>query len=499
MARGIGPSPVQQTYRAGMKRDFSRDQMPPGSVWNILDFLPEVVDAPLQKRGGWSMASGATSAITSTSDHIVAGLWAPFSAGSVNVFFDEDGHAFAVTAGTSAQDVGAAVPTISPVFYSNTVIVPASDGTTAPKKITWNGSAFAVANLGGSPPGGKYGIIYKDVLWLAASSASSDTIVFSTAGNPEATWDLVNKVLAVSFPITGMVALANAVFVFMESRTARIRGSVPPPDTDFIVDDPMYNVGCTDNRSIATWRDKVIWGSGEGLFISDGSAMEDLTALCGQKSWWLDIMAGRDGLSTGASYDKTTWTIASTVHRDYYLYCVMNGATKVDAGMIDLKTYAWTRLSNMAFDFLWNRPFPSEVYGGRRGDSRIATLSGIWVPSAATKNDGDGTSVLPSVETPYFTGGPGLKTFLNAYASWFISDAASDNPSLTLSYLTSPEDTSYTALIPTMAVGADIQRDHFPLNFPGYGIAFKVAQANPSADTRFYTIELDAESRRPMQ
>ena len=155
MARpSVGPIPIQQSYRLGMKRDYSRDQMPQGSIWNILDFLPEVVDAPMQKRGGWSHASGATSAITSTSDHITAGIWAPFTAGSVNLLFDEDGHAFAVTAGTAAQDVGATVATLQPVFYDNKVIVPAADGSTAPKKITWNGSAFSVANLGGSPPGG---------------------------------------------------------------------------------------------------------------------------------------------------------------------------------------------------------------------------------------------------------------------------------------------------------------------------------------------------------
>src|SRR6187551_1067671 len=93
-----GPAPIQQSYRAGMKRDYSRDQMPNSSLWNIIDFLPEVVDAPMQKRGGYAYASGSTAAITSTSDHIIAGLWAPFSASGVNLFFDEDGHAFATTA-----------------------------------------------------------------------------------------------------------------------------------------------------------------------------------------------------------------------------------------------------------------------------------------------------------------------------------------------------------------------------------------------------------------
>ena len=505
MARGSsGPAPIQGSYRLGMKRDYSRDQMPPNSLWNILDFLPEVVDAPLQKRGGYSYASGATSAITSTSDHIVAGLWAPYSAGAVNLFFDEDGHAFARTrSGTADIDAGTtsltANSTISPVFYNDTVIVPGAGGTNAPKKITYNGSTFSITALGGSPPAGKYAIIYKDVLWLASSSSSADTIVFSTAGNPEAAWDTTNKVLAVSFPITGMAALANAVFVFMEQRTARIRGSVPPPDSDFIVDDPMYNVGCTDSRSIATYRDKVIWGSGEGLFISDGSAMEDLTALCGQKSWWLDVMAGREGLATGSTYDSSSWTIAGAVHRDYYVYCVMNGTTKVDAGMIDLKTYTWTRFSNFDFDFLWTRSFPTEIYGGRRNASRVAALSNIWVPSSSNKADADGTNIVPSVELPYFVGGPSLKNFYNAYLTWFMSDAASDAPTLQLSYLLSPEDTSYTALDPTMAVTTDITRAHFPINLSGYGIAFKIAQTGPSADTRVYTLELDAGGRRAMQ
>ena len=490
------PVKVAQAFRDGMKRDFSRDQMPPNTLWNSVDFIPEILGAPIRKRGGYTYQGAATSAVTSTSDHIQAGLVAPFSLRSSpsNIAFDEDGHAFEITSST-ANDIGLATPTVNPLFYSDKVIIPGSDGSTAPKMITSTSAAYSVTALTASAPAGKYAVLYKDVLWLAASSASSDRIYFSVAGNPQS-WDTTNKWLDVSLPITGMAALANAVFVFMEGRTARIRGSIPPPDSDFIVDDPIFEVGCTDNRSISLYRDKVIWANASGLFISDGTAMDDLTAICGMKNWWLDIMAGREPVNgTTAVYDRTNGIISTGVYRDYLLYSVMSGTAFIDAGFIDLKRYVWGRFSNQKVDFYWKQEYPEELYAGSRVSSRIHKCSGLFAPTSATSADANGTVVTPYIETPYYMGEGPLQTFLFAFLEYDLRDPASADPILTLSYLTDPSLTSYTDLADTLPEQTAIARLHRRLGFTGRGIAFKIAQSNGSSDTRLYGVEVSANTQ----
>jgi hypothetical protein len=489
------PIRVQPDFSGAMKRDFSRTDLPSDSLWNLIDFLPEVLAAPLRKRGGYEYASQDIASVTASAAYIIAGITAPFSDGKSILAFDEDGRVYEVESTTGTENIGAALTTRSPVFYSDKVIVPDSAGTTAPKKITRSGGTHTIANLGGTPPAGKYALIYKDVPWLAAPAASSDRIFFGTAGNPEDTWDLVNKYLDASYPITGMAALSNAVFIFSLERTARVRGSIPPPDTDFIVDDPVFEVGCTDNRSIANYRDKVIWANAQGLFISDGTAMDDLTSICGMKKWWLDVMHGTEGFATGSTYDPASWSIVGAAFRDYYFFSIMNGSTKVDAGVIDLKRYTWMRLKNIDAVSMWTQPFPEEVYWGRRGAARVAKTSSLFTPAAGNKADADGTAVEPQLETGFYAYDGKLKTFRTLFVDYDIRDAATDNPILTVSYIDSPEEASYTALTPTMAEVLALTKEHFPLNLPAYGIAFKIVQSNNSSDTRLYGMDLHANPR----
>ena len=150
----------------------------------------------------------------------------------------------------------------------------------------------------GSPPPAATGSCTRTSSGSAGASAYPKRIYFCIAGEPES-WDMTNKWLDMSYPITGFAALYNAVLVFCLQRTARVRGSQPPPDADFTVDDPVFEVGCTDNRSIHNYRDKVIFANAQGLYMTDGVALEDLTRVCGMKAWWRDVMKGREGFSTG--------------------------------------------------------------------------------------------------------------------------------------------------------------------------------------------------------
>jgi hypothetical protein len=494
------PDAILQSFSAGMKRDFAREAMPQNALWNIIDILPDVIDSKARKRGGYEHVSQAMSAITAASaTYIVAGIHAPFSDGDSNLCFDEDGFAFEIESATGSEAIGAAVATLDPVFYSDKVIVPHSAGTSAPKKITRSSGTHSVTALGGSPPAGRYAVIYKDVLWLASPSASADRIFFATAGNPEATWDTTNKYLDMSYPITGMGAMQNAVLVFGLGRTARVRGSIPPPDSDFIVDDPVFEVGCTDNRSITMYKDKLIWANAGGLYISDGAAMDDLTRICGMKQWWLDVMGGAAGAATGSSYDRASWSIVTEMLGDWLVYSIMNAGTEVDGGVIDMTKYAWFRCSNLDFVAGWRRPYPEEAFFGRRGASFVAKVSSFFQPAASNKNDGDGTAVLPQYETPYYLGNAGLKTMRRVFSTHDIRGATADNPYLTVSYIDSPEETTYTALAPTLTVTTAITRKHLPLNKSARGIAFKVAQTAASSDTRFYGLELESAEREGMK
>ena len=88
-----------------------------------------------------------------------------------------------------------------------------------------------------------------------------------------------------------------------------------------------------------------------------------------------------------------------------------------------------------------------------------------------------------------------------AYLNYDIRDAASDNPTLTLSYITSPENTSYTAITDLAGSGdtldetSTITRARRFVNKSAIGAAFKVAQSNASSDTRLYALEVERHAR----
>ncbi len=476
-----------------MKRDFPRDQMPKDSVWNLVDYIPEILGAPLRKRGGWVWASPPLGA---SSQYVISGIIAPFSAGKKNIVFDEDGRAAAIASSSSSADIGAASGTIDPVFYSDKVIAPQSSGESPPVYITWNGTIYTVVTM--TAPNGRYMVIHKDVAWLASTSALPKRIYFSATGDP-LTWNTTDKWLDVSYPVTGMAALSNAVLVFSLERTARVRGSIPPPDSDFIVDDPLFAVGCTDNRSICLYRDKVIWANASGLFISDGTALEDLTAICGMKNWWLDIMAGRSGFSTGTAYTPAGFTVVCRVFRDVLIYSVMNGATLVDSGFIDLKRFVWGRFSNLVFRSMWSDSYPEELYAGGTGGSgtaRVAKLSDVFQPSSVNTVDAlSSLAVLPYVEPPFFVGPESMKTMRAVYLGYDLRDAGANDPTITVSYIDSPEETAYTNISPNLPETLQKERERLVLNFPARGIGFKVAQNILSLDTRLYSFELDGLAR----
>lgn len=465
-----------------MVRDRPRDTLPAGSAWTLEDVIPSL-QAPLRGRGGYLHYSNDITAVVATAAYVIGGIYADQLATPKLLALDEDGNLVSIASNGTVTNIGAAlIPLQNPVQVGGKVIITASDGTTAPKKYD-----TAIANLGGSPPAGKYAAVWKALLLLGNTSAQPQRVYFSTTDyNPE-TWDTTNTFWDFSFPVKGFAALRNAVLVYHDDYVSRLRGSTPPPGGDMIADDPLFNIGCCDARSIATWNEQVVWADTDGIYITDGSIPNDLTALCGMKTYWQELMTSF----------ASTWTVVGGILRDHYFVVAMDGSTFKEAAMIDLQRNGWLKLTNIDARSMWRTTSvggTERLFVGRRGAARVADLSTVFTPSATYKNDGDGDAVTPLVETPYYKLSAGIDRIRRVYVTYDLRDAATDNPVYAVSYATTPEG-AYTGISATLPETTAMTRKPLDVNRAGLGVAFKIEQSNASSDSRLWDLELEGHER----
>lgn len=507
------PVLLQNNFSLGMKQDQARNRQPLNTLWNAVDVILNY-GAALRQRGGWSYQSQDIASITSTAASIRGGIYAIFSttAGGElarNIAIDEDGYVYDATIAGSASGIGAGVQIAqNPIYHGGTavtaatpvftgiVIIPDATGANVPKK--YDGTTLG--NLNGTPPKARYAGVYKDYTILANGTVGStyypNRIWFSPPGDPDVAvsgavtaWDTENSWIDFSLPVRGFGPLKNACLIFHEEQISRVRGSVPPPDEDMVVDDPLFNIGLLDTFSISTYKDNVYWCAPEGVFRSDGVIIDDLTKKGGMLRYWLDLID-----------DATaTWTFSTGVQRDTLFITVMDGATFKDAFMVDLQSLAWTRLSNIDALSLWTGMYAKsdELYWGRKNAARVCRLSTIFnVGSSTYKTDGDGDAVLPVVETAFYeVGRPGLKRFRRLFVGADVHDYATDDPTITVQYLTSPEATSYTTA-GTVSESTAYLRSKIPLSTRGPGVGLKFTKAN-AGDFLLHDIGVEIITQEP--
>lgn len=490
------PVGLQNEFIAGMKRDFPRNRMPERSAWTIKDVILDY-GAPARERGGWAHASAAATA--STGSYMSAGIYAVFSptggASPKNlavllhpavawrlVSVASDGTV------TSIGDVYRALQ--NPVFhggvaasaasavYTGLVIFPDGDGASAPKK--YDGTTLSALN--GSPPAARYAAVYRDYTVLANGTVGGtyfpNRVWFSPPGDPDcfgtsgvSAWDTTDSWVDFSTPVRGLAATKNALFVFGDGQIARLRGSTPPPDTDFENNDPWMQVGLLDAKSITVAEDIVYWCAPEGVFRSDGVYLDNVTAKGGMLRHWLDLTATA----------TTATTFATGVIRGKLVISVMNGATFTDAFLVDLETYAWTQLTNLDAVSFWNgtQAIGDETFFARREDVYVGRCDSMFaeVDDASFKNDGDGTAVAALIETAFFDlGRPGVKNLKGLHFGYALLDHASDNPTVAVSYITTPEATSYTSL-GTLSETTAYDRKRLQMGGRYWGIGLKLARS----------------------
>lgn len=474
---------LQSSFVRGMRQDEPRDQMIPGSAWNLLDLLVGV-GAPLRKRGGWSDGSPDLSGIAGTPSYVQALSWIDFIAGGKLLVIDEDGRAFSVTADASGTDLGASGHTAikqEPVQHDDKAII-VSEGQ-APRY--WDGGA-QTTGLSGSPPSATYATVYKDYTVMGRTSANPNRIFFSEPGNPNTTWDVTNSNIDVSQPISGLAALKSALLIFSNGQVERIRGVSPPPDSDMILE-PLFEVGCLDARSICGYGDNIVFANALGVFITDGTSLADITYEGGMSRYWRELLSGW----------SSTWRIAAGVFQNSLVVSVMDGTTFKDAFICDVPRRVWVRVSNLdAVMFSRRTQGAEELYMGRRDTDRVARLSTIWTPSSSVKNDADGTAVVCTFESPFYQDEWKMRGWQHAYVTYYLADAASDNPVLALSAARSVSG-SYTQLGSNLAENTAEDRVRRKLGFSKRGMALKLVQTNASADTRLHSIAVGATEREP--
>jgi hypothetical protein len=481
------PSHLQRRFAGGTKRDHPRNQMPEGSLWWGSDLVPDLL-SPARERGGWTNASDAITGVFAGADSTVGGIYAPFTAGAQNLAVALDtgvaAHLVKVAANGTCTDIGALTDRTETQlgFHRNLVIIPYYTGTSAPQK--YNGTT--IGTLGGSPPQARHVTVFKDRTCLGATNAQPQRLYFSDAGDPEG-WDTTNTFWDFNNPITALAAVRNFILVFSDGSLSRLYGSTPPPGSDFSANDPLFEVGCTDARSVAIQGDRVLFANPEGIYMTDGSADPvNITSLCGMRTYWQTQLAG---------YTKSNWILAGGFLRDDYFIIVTDAGSLKVAARIDVGRRAWWPLTNVDARAIWKAEGTSdELYFGRYGAARVGSLSSIYSPAAANKADGDGDAVASVIETPFYEGDGSEKGWRKLYTTLELTDYASDNPTVAVSYIRTPEETSYTAITGSLVEGTTRVTKRLPLGFAADGVAFKLTRAN-AGDFLLYGLAAEVHGR----
>lgn len=476
---------VDGDWSHGIIRDVPRASLPPGSVYDSTDYLlhqPGIA----QKRGGTSYAGPALTSATYT-----AGVaFAPFPGGGKLLGIGNNGHLYTVASGSTSDisTMGSAFATVdTPKFRvgasKNLLVITANDGSTAP--MTYDGTT--VATLTGSPAAGKFAEIYKTRLVVANTSGNPNRLFFSPTPDITATWDTTDSWIDANYPVTGMAALTNVLLIFSAGHTERIIGTTPPPGSDMDLA-TLFGTGCTDARSIVVMDGQVIFANQNGVYLTNGAGILSLTAVGGIATYWQALLAG---------YDATTWTIAAGVSQSTYLTVSItdNNGALVDTLMCNLaaKTRSWWRVKNyQATMFARSVGVQDELYYADRTTNRVTKTSGMWTPTGANKNDANGTAVTPTIEFRPLGTGTGMKQFGYARATYDMRDAATDNPTLAITVKPGIEaDTAVTPAESPLVETTSSARQRFSVMRSAQAVTVKLTQANASAKTEIYALELE--------
>jgi hypothetical protein len=413
---------VAKNFDLGFQRDTPRDQIPEGAAYWMKDWLPRQ-GSPLRKRGTTGFFAPNLNAISSfdqlaalgydphstQGDHIVALGYK--ATGTLHKLFRITDNVTASYVGDVWGGAGLTIDTADPVFHRDLMIFAPPTSAVAVRKYYWTGAAWAIADLGGTPPKGPIAASWGDYLILAGDVPSR--MYFSAVGNPES-WPANNSIDAPE-RIVGIVPRGNIIFVIGQRGTHIITGDTPPPGGNLTMRKYAFNQGCLDRRSIASYKEFVFWANANGVWKSDGSSITDLTSRGLISSYWKLLIS---------AIAKANLKIISTVYQQYLIVSVVDtqNASAASTLICDLEREIWFEFGGIFPRSMIVVPAGGSYDGmehlvaGYVLQQRPVTLRGCLIPDDATwgqlQTDVSGYRISPVLQTPYYTlGDEGLKRF----------------------------------------------------------------------------------------
>jgi hypothetical protein len=509
---------------ASFARDFPRDRMPKGYMWDLADYVPQLLDTQLTGRGGWKWGSAALG-----SDPI-GGIYATFKSGDKLLVIRTDGLISNVDLTTGAVTGIGNVGTIvqNPVQIMDFVVVPQASGAAVPTFV--DGGSMTVKNFHSSALKGRYAAAYKSRVLLANAVGLEERVMFgppgfidnttpANTGKPDLVpWDSLSYFNS-SLPITGLAALRAVVILFHSGSVERIRGAIPPSVSDPLGDmfmEPLFDrAGCGDARSIAYWQDNCIFADERGVHFTDGSIVRNLASQGGILTFWRTLW--RNKLS-----------IAADTYLDYYIVTVIRTDGVAVTLLCDLNRRTWFRFTNIkASAYIHSIGPQNKLWGCRSGSGRIADLSNCFFPAfVGVQQDDDGTPVLPLIETPWFRfSEEGRKRIRFGYLSYDVRttdplalamdwrfetkpegpqqqqlEAVAEEQNgvaatalqklMEVGYILDPHDAAYT-VAGVLPETSRYTRYRLPVNKNPYGLAFRIRQTAASHVTRVYDLGVE--------
>lgn len=417
------PQVVQDTFSLAIRRDRGKDQIGANAVWDLIDYIPDLLGAGLTKRGAWEKKGSWDPAAP---EAINAGIRADIGGTRYLLAAARNGDVWRVTQAGNTWTIDGTTVDVgllkqNPVYYWDKVFFPSPDGT---QDMSVADASTVVAYTDTTTYIPQYLVPWKNRL----VGATGPNIVFGPPGDPAQAWDDLAVYPQVE-NIVGLAVVSSITMVFYEGRTERIRGTTPAGydvvEDDLIIDVLWPEVGCMDAFTICQYNDSIIWADKNGVYQTDGAAPIDLTERGGIKTYWREVMeplastynAGNLRVACGMLGDLLHVTISNTNTMEVYKTFVCNVPTR-----------QWWTYSN--FPFFCYFPSPASPTGGGKElfaggfaeNQNVAEISHTLEPGNRQADEND-VDILPVVEFPYHRFAPGNATIHDLYLGYAVSGA----------------------------------------------------------------------------
>lgn len=418
---------LQYVFSEGIRRGLSRDSMGKSrggktwyySLWDCKDFILDRLGVPLGKRGPWTYEGGVLGS------YPIRGLVeARMNGGNFLLAVDSNGDVYRTDLGGdwaidgTTRNVGQMLQ--NPIFSDEDVFYPSETQTWSRSNentvVDYGDAAMIdVGNLG-------FGVRHKGRIW-AANTGGTVIASPSNPGSDEVPWDIL-AAYGTSERITGLASVSGVggiLLVFHEGSIERLYGGTPAgygvTEDDISIDGWTQEIGCISAFSIANWSHQVLWCDRNSAWLSDGVAMPlDLAWAGGAKDLYREFIL---------QYDADVHRISAGVFSDLYIICLTNIETNVavDTLVVDLKTRAWTRMTNFPFTCFQQENIPgtvaSQTFAGTEGN-RVAGLAGIFTEG---ETDANSVDIEPVFETAYYRLGLNNQRTRNIYIGYKIENS----------------------------------------------------------------------------